>query len=219
MVAVKPVFFNFLIHLAIWFRAALTAIGTFIRKIGLPLIDAGLIFLSFWLMKNIWSGWVRPDIHYENKLLYIAFSSYTVFYLITAYYAGLYDRWYKRSELIGSTVVATIVLLAAYALLPEEYRFSRGIILFGAVLAFILIGILRLILVQTKVLNGAKAKEEHLTTIIAASPTEYDETLLLLKDAGLSQKVLGRVSVDKTDTTAISSWEKLPLSIFFDPIS
>ena len=29
-------------------------------------------------------------------------------------------------------LIATIVLLAAYSLLPEQYRFSRAIILFGA---------------------------------------------------------------------------------------
>ena len=50
----KAGIFSFLIHVAIWFRAALSTIGSFIRKNGLPIIDAGLILLSFWLMKNIW---------------------------------------------------------------------------------------------------------------------------------------------------------------------
>jgi GT2 family glycosyltransferase len=201
--------FNFLIHMAIWFRAALTATGTFIRRIGLPLIDAGLIFLSFWVMKNIWTGYVRTSVQYENKLLWIAFSAYTVFYLITAYYAGLYDRWYKRSELVRSTLVATIVLLAAYALLPEQYRFSRGIILFGALLAFALIGILRWILIRANVLSSDKEKEEQLTTVIAASPAEYDEVTQLLKEAGAQQRLLGRVAPGDTDATALSSWKKL----------
>ena len=202
--------FNFLIHLAIWFRAALAAIGNFIRKIGLPLIDAAFIFLSFWIMKNIWTRFVRTDIHYENKLLLIAFTAYTFFYLFTAYYAGLYDRWYKRSELIKSTLIATIVLLAGYALLPEQYRFSRGIILFGALLAFFLIGILRWILIRANVLSSNKEKEEHLTTIIVASPKEYEEVQLLLKQAGIHQRVLGRIALNEKDTTGISNWKNLP---------
>jgi GT2 family glycosyltransferase len=201
--------FNFLIHLAIWFRAALTAIGSFIRRVGLPLIDAGLILLSFWAMKKIWSGYVRTDIQYENKLLWIAFPAYTVFYLITAYFAGLYDRWYKRSELVRSTLIATIVLLAAYSLLPEQYRFSRGIILFGSMLAFVLISILRWVLIQTRVLNSNKEKEEQANIVIAGTEEEYRRVLLLLKEVGLNQKVLGRVAVNENDMKAIGHWEKL----------
>ncbi len=202
--------FNFLIHVAIWFRAALTAVGSFIRRIGLPLIDAGLIFLSFWMMKTIWSQYIRTDIQYDNKLLWIAFPAYTIFYLITAYYAGLYDRWYKRSELVRSSVIATIVLLAAYALLPEQYRFSRAIILFGALLAFVVISLLRWILVSTGVLNSDKEKQDNLNTVVAGTIAEYKQTLQVLKDAGQHQRVLGRLSTGNNDASAIGHWKKLP---------
>ncbi|MBL0131402.1 MAG: glycosyltransferase [Chitinophagaceae bacterium] len=201
--------FNFLIHTAIWFRAGLSALSGFIRKIGLPLIDAGLILLSFWVMKNIWADYVRTDTAYEKRLLWIAFPAFTLFYLIAAYYAGLYDRWYKRTELVRSTLIATIVLLAAYALLPEQYRFSRGIVLFGAILAFALISILRWILVMTKVLNSTSGKEEQSNIIIAGSAKEYDQTMQLLKEAGLHQRVLGRVAVQENDETAIGNWKDL----------
>ena len=201
--------FNMLIHIAIWFRACLSALTGFIRKIGLPLIDAGLILLSFWLMKNIWTTYVRTETEYEIRLLWIAFPAFTIFYLITAYYAGLYDRWYKRTELVRSTLIATIVLLAAYALLPEQYRFSRGIVLFGAVLAFILLSIYRWLLVDFHVLNSNKEKEEEATTIITGTREEYEQTLLLLKEAGIRQKILGRVAVEENDLTSLGNWKNL----------
>lgn len=201
--------FTSLIHAGIWLRAGLTAAGSFIRRFGLPLIDAALILLSFWLVKNGWNSYVKPEVHYEQELLWIAFPSFTVFYLVAAYYAGLYDRWYKWSELISSTIVATLVLLAAYALLPEQYRFSRGIILFGALVSFVTISFLRWLLIRFKVIGTRKEKEAPLTTLIAGSPEEYQEVVSLLEQAGKKQKILGRISVTDQDQDAAGHWKEL----------
>jgi GT2 family glycosyltransferase len=201
--------FNLLIHTAIWVRAFLSAATNFIRRVGLPLIDAGLILLSFWLMKNIWSQYVRTGIEYEKRLLWVAFPAYTVFYLITAYYAGLYDRWYKRSELVRSTLVATIILLAGYALLPERLRFSRGILLFGSMLAFVLISLLRWLLIRASVLNSGRDRDENASTLIIASANEYQQTVKLIKDAALHERILGRIAVSENDESAVGHWKKL----------
>lgn len=200
--------FNALIHVAIWLRAGLSAIGSFIRRIGLPLIDAGLILLAFWVMKDVWNEYVKRGTQYESRLLFIAFPVFTILYLLAAYYAGLYDRWYKRSELISSTLIATIVLLAGYSLLPEQYRFSRGIVLFGALLAFILISLLRWVLVRTHVITSASERNEHANTLVIGSAEEYKETLQLIEEAGMKEKVLGRVAINENDQGAIGYWSR-----------
>lgn len=213
----KAGIFNFLLLIAIWFRAGLTAIGNFIRRIGLPLLDAGLLLLSFWLVKIIWTQYVRKDIVYEYELLWIAFPAYTIFFLIAAYYAGLYDRSYKRFGLAGSVMLATIFLLAAYSLLPENYRFSRAIILFGPMLGFVFMNWLRWLLISLHVISGSRDKNEKVNTLIAGSPTEYNRVMQILQEAGLQERVLGRIAVAEDDRTAIGDQKQIQSIIMSVP--
>jgi GT2 family glycosyltransferase len=201
--------FNFLVHSAIWFRAVMTAFGNFIQRIGLPIVDAGLTLLSFWLVKNVWNKYVRPEVHYDNRLLWIFFPILTVAYLIIAYYAGLYDRYYKRPRLIRSALIATVVLLAGYALLPEHYRFSRAIVVFGSLLSFVLIASLRWILVKAGVLKSQQERNEELNTVIVGAPNEYENALQVMKEAGYAERVIGRVSVSENDTAGMIYWKNL----------
>jgi GT2 family glycosyltransferase len=201
--------FNFLIRTAIWLRAIMTAAGNFVRKIGLPLLDAALLLLSFWLVKQAWSRYVRTDVEYNKQLLWISFPVFTVIYLVVAYYAGLYDRWYRRSGFIRSTLIATIFLLAGYSLLPEQYRFSRAIILIGALSAIVFISVWRWLLIKAGVLESFDEKEKYPATAIVSSPQEFHTVVNLMKEAGLHERVIGRIAVDEKDTSAIGHWKNI----------
>ena len=205
----KANLFNFFIRIAIWIRAIMTATGNFIQRVGLPLIDAAFLILSFWLVKEIWEQYVKTGVEYENKLLWISFPLFTVFYLIVAYYAGLYDRRHRRSGFIRSTLIATIVLLAGYSLLPEQYRFSRAIILFGALLAIVFISLLRWLLMRAGVLNSYDEKEKHPATAIVGSQQQYTTVMNLMKDAGFHERIIGRIAIDNKDSTGIGNWKEI----------
>lgn len=195
----KASLFTFCIQVAIGLRAAVTAVGKLIKWMGMPVIDAIQIFLCFWLVKGIWANYVRPDVPYSNKLVGISFLVFTIMYLIVAYYSGLYNRYYRKGDLLRSTSMATLVILAVYSLLPEHLRFSRGILTFGALLAFVILRISRWALVKAGFLQQQIDEHDKPYLLVAGTPAEYDNVKQFLNTHQLGDKVIGRVAVENND--------------------
>jgi hypothetical protein len=215
----KASIYNFLIQVAIFFRAFLSAAGRFIRWIGMPVIDAAVILLSFWLVKLLWNAYVKQEVDYSPNLLIIAFPVFTLVFLGASYFSGFYDNGYKQSRLNRSAVTAIVVLLAGYSLLPESLRFSRGILLFGSVVAYILITLLRQLFVSVKILENDKTNGNK-KTIVAGTSTEYAAVYSIMERCGLEQKILGRISVnDESDAKLIGSVEQLMPLLNMYPIN
>jgi GT2 family glycosyltransferase len=197
----RAALFNASIHLAIWVRGLITAVAKVISRIGLAVLDAIIFLASFWGVKEIWEGTVKPQHTYSDTLLLVAFPLFTLVYLVVAYYAGLYDKQYKKANLLRSGFIATLVLLALYALLPEEYRFSRGILVLGALLAFAGMAVLRGLLAQWRFI---KVVPDSATPyiLVAGSAAEYAEMEKLLQQKGVSS-IIGRLAIEDDNQSKI----------------
>ncbi|MGC4100897.1 glycosyltransferase [Ferruginibacter sp.] len=203
--------FNLLIQTGIFLRALLSVIGKFLKMIGLPLIDAAVIFTSFLCVKGFWSMYVKKEVNYSPNVLVIAFPVFTVIFLIASYYSGLYDKGYKQAQLNRSTIMAGLVLLSGYALLPDSMRFSRGILLFGIVLAFVIMSMLRWLFLQWNLLSRVEDENSYRQTIVVAGEKDFAGVTALIQRAGMPEKVLGRVNDSNTSSSkALGSIQQLP---------
>ncbi len=207
----KAKLFIFLIQTGILARAFLAATGNLLKRAGLPILDAGIILTSFWIIKYFWSNYIRQDVNYSPNILQIAFPVFTAVFLIVSYYSGLYDKGYRQSQLVRSTVIAGLFILSGYGLLPETLRFSRGILLFGIMLAFIVMNLLRQLFIQLRLLD-TEEEEEKRQTIIVSNENDFITINKLMINVGMQERVLGRVGpVEKEETThPLGSIEQLP---------
>ena len=203
--------FIFFIQAAIMMRAVFSAAGNLLKKIGLPLIDAGVILTAFLTIKTLWSNYVRQELNYSPNVLFIAFPIFTAIFLIASFYSGLYDKGYKQSRLVRSTVIAALILLSGYALLPETLRFSRGILVFGIVLAFIMMNVLRQLFIKWRLLETSDEDEERRQTIVVAGEKDFMNITGIMQNAGMPERVLGRVDVRLAENTlALGNIHQLP---------
>jgi len=196
--------FHFSIRMAIWLRAFVSAFVKLIKWVGIPAIDAVIILFSFLAVKEAWVRYVRTDIVYPDKLLLISFPLFTLLFLIAAYYAGLYNRFYKRRSVARSTVVATVTLLTVYALLPEQYRFSRGIVVFGAVTAFLFISFERWLLAKASILPQPLDASSKPHIVIAASKAEYKRVEKFLQEKGFGSRIIGRIGINGSPESSLA---------------
>ncbi len=189
----KAGLFNVFIQIAIYLRAGLAAVAQFLRWVGMKFIDAAIILISFWIVKVLWSTFVKQEVNYSPNMLIIAFPVFTALFLIASYFAGLYDNGYKQSRLNKSTITAILVILSVYSLLPESLRFSRGILLFGSIFAFVLMSIVRVFLLKWNVIEGSAERNEVNELVIAGAEYDFEQVYILLEKAGFHQRILGRV--------------------------
>ncbi len=188
--------FTITIKIAIILRAFLSIIKRFFTRIGLAIIDSMVIFLSIWLVKMLWVMYVRHGTAFLENIVNTVTPIYVLVFLTSAALAGMYDNLYKPVKAIAASFVAVIAVLTFYSLLPENVRFSRGVILFGGMLSGFMLILYRWALMQLGLIKETNEETKMQQTIIVGTQNEYDNAINVLKSVELQERVLGRIDVD-----------------------
>jgi GT2 family glycosyltransferase len=188
--------FNFLIHLAIYLRAAIAITSRFIKQSFFPAIDFGLILLGLYLIKDIYELQFKfNDDYYSKRLIDLAFPIYTLLWMFFSYLSGGYDKPFRFLKMIRGVLVGTAIILIIYSLLPENYRFSRALILFGTAYT-VLVYLITRVIYNAAGFSQFKFKTEQKSKriVIIGSEEEFDRVFNLLKETRINAGFVGFVS-------------------------
>jgi len=200
-----------LLQLAIYFRALLTVISNFFKKIYLPTLDAFLIFGGMVWLKDFWAAaWFDTPDYYQPSFVYFNIPLYISVWLLAVFLKGGYDRPYAIDRLFSGLAIGSILLAAIYGFLPSEYRTSRMLLLLGAVWAFIATFLIRLGFHFFKNKDFKIGTSALRNLILVGEKKESERVFQLLQQAGVVQNFIGTVSPsDAADNYYLSELNQL----------
>ncbi|MCD4745984.1 MAG: glycosyltransferase family 2 protein [Bacteroidales bacterium] len=189
--------FSFLINIAVYLRAFIAIINRFFSKALLPVIDTAFLFTGIFIIKNYWEHNVIFPYggHYPAELISIAIPVYILIWLFSVYLSGGYDHPIRLIKIFQGLLIGTVIILVFYSLLPESYRFSRAIILFGALWGFISMLGIRLIFHLLNLKNYRIGTEKNKRFIIVGEKEEAERVAQLLRKSYINTGFIGLISI------------------------
>ena len=183
--------FTFFIRLAIYLRAGAAILIRFIKRLFLPILDFILLFTGMFFLKEYWGH--NMLVNYPVEFMSIAVPSYAFLWIVSVFFSGGYDIPIRLSKVIRGIFTGTLLILVIYALLSEEYRFSRALILLGSVWASISMTAIRLLLNAISSKNVVMENNTRKRLLIVGEEEEGIRVLSLLKLSDTSHNFIGFV--------------------------
>lgn len=190
---------SFLIKAAIFFRAILAIVSRFVKLVFIPLLDAAIIFAGIYFIKNYWESNVifREGGSYPIEFIAIAVPVYILVWLFSVYFSGGYDKPVRPIKIIQGVVIGTVLILTVYALLGEQMRFSRALIIFGAGWAALSMVGTRVLLHLLNVKQYKFGSGKNRRFIIIGDDEEAERVAVLLQKTLINYGFIGLVNTNE----------------------
>lgn len=201
-------FFSFSIHAAIYFRMLLALVKRMFERAFYPIWDVATASAGLLLINSVWESikFTQGGAH-PPDMLKIFIPAYTLSWFLAIFFTGGYDKPYSIRKLLQGLLAGTLVILAAYALLPEAFRFSRALILLGTGWNLIIFSLSRLLLARSGWHMFRLRTSSSKRLIIVGRREEYERIRELLNKIGQKTQLIGRV--DPSDATELTGPEEL----------
>ncbi|MDR2980156.1 MAG: glycosyltransferase family 2 protein [Bacteroidales bacterium] len=190
--------FQCLIDFAIWFRAGVSILKRIAMRLVLPAIDFLIISIGLIAIALYWdfailapknSGF--PDFFY-----YAIIPLYIITWILSITICGGYKKPIRLSDTNKGILLGTILILLVYALLPETYRFSRAMLVFGAMWTAIALNAIRYLYHKFNVKDLIVTGKSHRRIGIIGQEVEMERIATLLNTIDRNVDYYGFISSD-----------------------
>ena len=140
-------FFNRVMDMGIWLRAFLSILKRCFIKIIPPIIDLLVILIGLYALSAYWEWEVLSFRNAPPKFppVYRQFVI-PLYAVVWTFFIALckgYKKPMRMRHINKGILIGTAIILFVYALLPETFRFSRAVLLFGSAWTIIALNAIR----------------------------------------------------------------------------
>lgn len=190
--------FLFFINLAIYLLAGASIISRFARKIILPFLDVISIYLGFFLISQQWA-----HIKFHNPLAifpllyyYLNIPIFTFIWLVSLFFYGAYLNPINIAKTLRAILFGFVANLIVFALMPDDYRFSRFAFLLGSLSVFCILPIIRYILSCFQLTGIILTSTRKKNAIVIANEKECGRVLAAVNESSNAVSIVGFVSTE-----------------------
>ncbi len=193
--------YSVFIHIAIYFRAFIAIVQRLFSRFCLPVLDFLLIMSGFLLIVPLWEKIMFDPGHYPGLFFRWIIPVYIVTWLTGIQLSGGYRKPVSLFRVARGLLWGTVAILVAYSLIDEDYRFSRALILLGALWAIVALPALRLAFSRLKIRGFELDVEQQKRIAIVGHPEEVTRVKNLLHQTPVNPVVVGSIAISIDDDT------------------
>lgn len=148
--------YSLVIGLAIYLRAAISLMKRFAEKLIPFVSDAVAAYIGIYFLAVWWAGFYFNNPQYYSKdIFYKVLPVFILLFLLSNLLAGGYKSPFNLIRVLKGAGYGFIVALGVYALLPDNFRFSRAMVVMGSCWALISFALIRVLLSSTGIRSYA----------------------------------------------------------------
>ena len=195
--------FNFLINVAIWFRASLAALKRIFSKLLLPILDFVVIYAGMFLLSRYWDLNILSarNSSFPKHYYLLIIPIYILVWLVSiALYKG-YRKPIKLANVNKGVMLGTVLILLVYALLPETLRFSRAVVVLGTMWTVIAINMIRYVIGRLHLKGNSLDQNSRRRVAVVGSREEAQRVLNLVQMMETKCELAAIITPEKASET------------------